>query len=105
MLAAAARARLAATDDLAEDQAVVEVTGTVQRYLLTELQEIADVFGPGYDDPAALEEFARENLIVVDSIARLGFEIVPKPCSAEMLAEAMERVSPSSSRPAAARGA
>lgn len=62
---------LEATSDLAEEQAVVEVTGTVERYLLTELQEFADVFGPGYDDPDALDQFARENVIVVDSISRL----------------------------------
>lgn len=62
---------LAATDDLADEQAVVEVTGTVERYLLTELQEIADVLGPGYDDPAALDELARENVILVDSISLL----------------------------------
>ena len=30
----------------------------------------------------------------LESIARLGFEIVPKPCSAEILAQAITRMGP-----------
>lgn len=60
---------LEATPELVEDEVVVVVTGTLQRYEPEELGEIADAFGPGYED-GDLDRFARDNLIVVEDIAR-----------------------------------
>jgi signal transduction histidine kinase/ActR/RegA family two-component response regulator len=65
---------------------------------------LTDVVMPGDMNGLALAEFTRAQFpavgIVVmtgyaeqiERIAGLGFEIVPKPCSADMLAEAVERV-------------
>jgi signal transduction histidine kinase/ActR/RegA family two-component response regulator len=72
---------------------------------------LTDVVMPGEMNGLALAEFTRDRFpavgIVVmtgyaeqiERIARLGFEIVPKPCSADMLAEAIERVTPAASAP------
>jgi signal transduction histidine kinase len=65
---------------------------------------LTDVVMPGEMDGAALAILARERwpqLKVIlmtgyaeqlDSLARMGFEILPKPCTPEVLAEAIERV-------------
>jgi signal transduction histidine kinase len=64
---------------------------------------LTDVVMPGEMDGVALAQLVRGRwpavrVIVmtgyaeqIDSVARLGFEILPKPCSLEMLAEAIER--------------
>ncbi|HYF42948.1 MAG TPA: ATP-binding protein [Ramlibacter sp.] len=65
---------------------------------------LTDVVMPGEMDGAALAQLVRERypqLKVIlmtgyaeqlDSLARMGFEILPKPCTPEALAEAIERV-------------
>ncbi|MEJ7686581.1 MAG: ATP-binding protein [Variovorax sp.] len=64
---------------------------------------LSDVVMPGEMDGAALAQQARQafpalRIILmtgyaeqIDSITREGFEVLPKPCSAEMLAEALAR--------------
>ena len=66
---------------------------------------LTDVVMPGEMNGVGLAEYARTNfpqlrIIVmtgyaeqIERIARMGFEILPKPCSADMLAEAIQRVS------------
>ncbi|MES2978117.1 MAG: ATP-binding protein [Pseudomonadota bacterium] len=66
---------------------------------------LTDVVMPGEMDGVGLAQYARQTfpkLAIVlmtgyaeqmESIARLGFEIIPKPCSPEVMAETLERVS------------
>lgn len=65
---------------------------------------LSDVVMPGEMDGVGLAQYVRErhptlNTVLMtgyaeqlDSISRMGFVIVPKPCSADMLAEAIRRV-------------